>query len=322
MESFASDNPSPCPSPSTIHFALIGASLSHTDTEGCDEENAHCGFHRMTQCGGSCVADTSLQPIQLYLRILGLICCFLAIIQFGVGSTVSAFLDGKKNGSWWATIGVFLAGICAIIGKNKKWVTAASAFAFCGFVTALAGAINDSLSSRIFSSLSSCGSVPDSANLSNDDYMTFMSNTKLYGRADDGVDIGYCMAIYSMLKEFRKDTCYCVTSDSGFCAGYVLSATSKTQNQNCGSILTTYSKTLAASQSFCVISSFATLLLLGFSCYILYSPRFITAVESELVPMNDVSDEKKRLTSSSPGGLFHRSSDYENSHSKVDDETP
>lgn len=239
------------------------------------EEYSRGNSGKMKGSFGLCVQDPLMTPIQFYLRLFGLICCCLSVIQVGTGSAASVYLAGLNNGSWWGTICVFIAGTCALIAKNRSWVTAITVFSFFGFITALIGAINDSLSSKEFSSLRSCGSVSNRADVTNDDFKSYLTQMVSYGNSADGIDISYCMASYNLLKEFNYDTCYCVTAGGGFCGAYVLSGQTVDRKQNCGHILTTYSRTLEASQSLCVISAFAMLILFILSCYLLQSPHFL-----------------------------------------------
>lgn len=234
----------------------------------------------MKSIGGLCVQDPVVVPIQFYLRLFGLICCCLSVAQFGTSSSASVYLFGVNNGSWWGTICVFIAGICALIAKNRFWVRAITVFSSFGFITALIGAIRDSLSSREFSALRSCGSVASSADATTDDFRSYLLKMISYGNKDDGVDISYCMASFNLLKEFKYGTCYCVSQGGGFCGAYTLSDNTLDQKQNCGNILTTYSRILEASLSLCAISTFAMLMLFILSFYLLLSPRFFNVEEA------------------------------------------
>ena len=242
---------------------------------------------------GLCVQDPVIIPLQFYLRLFGLICCCLSVVQFGTGSSASVYLFRINNGSWWGTICVFIAGVCALIAKNRAWVRAITIFSSFGFVTALIGAIRDSLSSREFSALRSCGSVASSTDATSDDFRTYLLNMVSYGNKDDSLDISYCMASYNLLKEFKYETCYCVTSGGGFCGAYTLSDNTLDHKRNCGSILTTYSRILEASQSLLAISTFAMLMLFILSLYLLLSPRFFNVEEasefSEQVEVNEMA---------------------------------
>jgi hypothetical protein len=272
-------------------FTGANPSLSHTPLPAESENNVAVvsknsdqdyrqDNRNMKSVFGLCVQDPAILPVQFYLRIFGLICCCLSVVQFGTASSASVYLFRINNGSWWGTICVFIAGVCALIAKNRSWVRAISVFSSFGFVTALIGAIRDSLSSREFSSLRSCGSVAFSADATNDDFKSYLLKMVSYGNKDDGIDISYCMASYNLLKEFKYETCYCVNQGGGFCGAYTLSDNTLDHKQNCGNILTTYSRILEASLSLCAISTFAMLVLFILSLYLLLSPRFFNVEEA------------------------------------------
>ena len=215
-------------------------------------------------------------PLQFYLRLIGLLCCMLSIIQFGLGGSVTRYLSNVDHGAWWCTISVFLAGICATIGLNRMWVRLSCLLSFFGFVTALIGSIFEGLTSRTFKSLTSCGSIHHSGKspIINDAPASFRDKLVSYGNSNGAVDISYCMATYQMVGQFEYDSCYCVSSGGGFCGVYTLSRSSLSSRQNCGSIISTYSKMVSASLSFCTISTFAVLVLFIFNLYLLFSKRY------------------------------------------------
>lgn len=217
--------------------------------------------------------DVSLNRVRIYLQIFGLVCCVVGVTQFGVGSVAATYLVNVRDGAWWATLAVFFAGVCAMVGRNKIWVKGVCFFSSTGFVIALIAAINDSLSVKVISSLSSCGSVASGSTITYGDYKSYLAKMISYGKPADNENIAYCMATADMLSEFQFDRCYCVTSSGGFCGDYSINTKSLYQSQNCGNILTTYAKTLQASQSFCAISTILMLVLFIFSCYILF-PRY------------------------------------------------
>ena len=245
-------------------------------------KEASSGVQTMKDSYGILLNDASLERVRIYLQIFGLVCCVFAITQFGVGSVAATYFVGIRDGAWWAALAVFFAGVCAIIGRNKMWVKAVCFFSSTGFIIALIATINESMSAKVISSLSSCGSVLSGNTVTSGDYKSYLAKMVSFGKAADTENIAYCMATADMLNAFEFDKCYCVTSSGGFCGGYNINYKSLYQSQNCGNILTTYAKTLEASQSFCAICSFLMLVLFIFTCYILF-PRY---TPSELQSMN------------------------------------
>jgi hypothetical protein len=268
------------------------------------DQDYHQDNRNMKNAFGLCVRDPAILPVQFYLRLFGLICCCLSVVQVGTGSSASVYLFRINYGSWWGTICVFIAGVCALIARNRSWVRAISVFSSFGFVTALIGAIRDSLSSREISALRSCGSVASSADATTDDFKSYLLKMVSYGNKDDGVDISYCMASYNLLKEFKYGTCYCVTQGGGFCGSYTLSDNTLDHNQNCGSILTTYSRILVASLSLCAISTFAMLVLFILSLYLLLSPRFFNVEEENECSEPVEGNEMAKLHRESSSGQY------------------
>lgn len=271
-----------------MDFFEVNPSLSSQHTTSTDKiRNIHkhitsenLGKNRQTWIGvltmkddyGIFLHDESFDRIRVYLQIFSLVCCVLSIAQFCVGSVAATYLVNSKHGAWWATLAVFFAGVCGIVGRNKKWVKGVCLFSSTGFIIALIATINDSMSAKVISSLSSCGSIASGNTVDSGNYKSYLSKTVSYGKAADVENIAYCMATFDMLNDFEYDTCYCVTSSGGFCGNYILNMISLYKSPNCGSILTTYAKTMEASQSFCAISTFASLVLFIISCYILF-PR-------------------------------------------------
>jgi hypothetical protein len=276
------------PSNRRMDFFEENPSLSPQHTRGTDKVgNIHkdltsenLGKNRRTWSGdqtmkddyGIFLHDGSFDRVRVFLQIFSLASCVISIAQFGVGSVASTYLVNSKNGAWWATLAVFFAGVCGMVGRNKKWVKGVCLFSSTGFIIALIATINDSMSAKVISSLSSCGSVSSGNTVDGGDYKSYLAKMVSYGKAADVENIAYCMATVNMLNDFEYDTCYCVTSSGGFCGNYILNMKSLYKSQNCGNILTTYAKTMEASQSFCALSTFAALVLFIFSCYILF-PR-------------------------------------------------
>ena len=229
--------------------------------------------------------DKAIVPSQYYLRLIGLLCCCIAVIEFGLGGRTSTYLANVNNGSWWSTIAVFLAGACAMVGLNKAWVKAACLLSSFGILTALVGAIVDGMSRSLFKDLISCGTVPTGHTVTSDP-ASFQSHLVIYGDSKGFVDISYCMASYEMLNQFAFGKCYCVTDKGGFCGDYSLSKSALSLQANCGNVLTTYTRNLAASFSFCCIASFCVFVLFAFTTFLLCSQRFFTIETArELFPL-------------------------------------
>ena len=214
-------------------------------------------------------------PVQFYLRLTGFSCCLLSVIEFGLGGSITRYLSNVNNGAWWSTISIFLAGACAMVGLNRIWVRLSCVLSFFGVVTGLVGSIFEGLAAQTFHSYVSCGSVPSNyAPINNENAASFRAKLISFGNSNGATDISYCMASYKMLDQFEYNTCYCVSSGGGFCGVYTLSKSSLSLKQNCGSIMSTYSKTLSASVSFCTITTFAVFFLLIFNSYLLHSKRY------------------------------------------------
>lgn len=258
------------------------------------------GAQNMKFTDGVLFHDVSLNGVRIYLQIFGLACCVVGVTQFGVGSVAATYLVSVRDGAWWATLAVFFAGVCAVIGRNKSWVKGVCFFSSTGFVIALIAAINDSLSVKVINSLSSCGSVASGNTITYGDYKSYLAKMISYGKPADNENIAYCMVTADMLNEFQFDRCYCVTSSGGFCWDYSINSKSLYRSQNCGNILTTYAKTLQASQSFCAISTILMLVLFIFSCYILfqrYTPSDLQGLDSSPIetqkPLTTFQDQRQ-----------------------------
>lgn len=262
-----------------------------------------------------CAPDKTIVPSQYYLRVVGLICCCVAVIEFGVGGRTSSYLSNVSNGSWWSVVAVFLGGLCALIGHNKAWVQASCVLSSFGVLTALVGAIVDSIAQTAFRQLSSCGTIPSGNGAVTSDPSSFYGKITTYGDKNGQSDISYCMASYKMLNEFQYDRCYCVTASGGFCGDYHLAST---LNSNCGSVLTTYTRDLTASLSFCCIAAFCIFSLFAFTSFLLCSRRFMT-VENvrELFPLD--SDEEPRNFSEFELGMADKKKDMASISEKGDE---
>ena len=249
---------------------------------------------------GAIFSDKVTVPCQLQLRIVGLICCIISVAEFGAGGSAASYFDIFSNGAWWATVGVFFAGVTAVVSQNRIWVQMTCLLSFLGFVTAVIGTVIDSMATVEFNSLISCGSVPTSNDLtSNDDILSIQKKMIYYGDNNGAIDISYCMASYKMLNQFQYGMCYCVTSGGGFCNAYKLSKLTVKNGQNCGNIMSTYKRTLISSSTFC---GMATLLMMGlfiFTSYLLCSRRFQSVeVDRELYPLapNDTTPSEFEMS--------------------------
>ena len=209
---------------------------------------------------------------------------------------MTRYLSNVDHGTWWCTISVFLAGVCATISLNRMWVRMSCLLSFFGFVTALIGSIFEGLTSRTFKSLTSCGSIPSgNTPIVNDAPASFRDKLVSYGNSNGVADISYCMATYRMVDQFEYDSCYCVSSGGGFCGVYTLSRSSLSSRQNCGSIMSTYSKIVSASLSFSSISTFAVLVLLIFNSYLLFSKRYFVVEAVREISPEEQCDELSGL---------------------------
>ena len=256
-----------------------------------------------------CTPDKTIVPSQYYLRVIGLVCCCIAVIEFGVGGRTSTYLSNVNNGAWWSTVAVFLAGGCALVGANKAWVQASCLLSSFGLLTALVGAIVDSVAQKAFSQLSSCGTVPSGSAVVTAEPSSFYGSLVAFGNMDGKTDISYCMASFKMLNQFEYDRCYCVTASGGFCGGYSLS---KSLNTNCGSVLTTYTRDLTASLSFCCLAAIVMFCLFVFTSFLLCSKRFLTVdTVRELFPLT-AEEEQPRNFSEFELGIVDKKKDAAN----------
>ena len=266
-------------------------------------------------------------PVQFYLRLTGFSCCLLSVIEFGLGGSITRYLSNVNNGAWWSTISIFLAGACAIVGLNRIWVRLSCVLSFFGVVTGLVGSIFEGLAAQTFHSYVSCGSIPSESNeelqfnYHDDDAASFRAKLISFGNSNGATDISYCMASYKMLDQFEYDTCYCVSSGGGFCGVYTLSKSSLSLKQNCGSIMSTYSKTLSASVSFCTITTFAVFFLFIFNSYLLYSKKLLVVDPSNLktldVDLSSWGSSEFEIVIAYKKDDYHDNSTNKESHNKT-----
>ena len=183
---------------------------------------------------------------------LGCMYVIFGIIQIGLGASVFGYFDNVKLGAWWVGVIIVLA---AFLWHRVylSYLTACIAAA-----TALIGTILDGISSVHFRSITACASQHNDA-----------SEILYYGSPDH-----YSLAMTCLKKasDIVSDGCYCVSLKSRSCNEYTLSNFRVGVNDDCGTIMTTYSMTMTASCIFCV---FCFILALSriFATYYNQNPR-------------------------------------------------
>jgi hypothetical protein len=198
-----------------------------------------------------------------FIRVLGVCCLGVSIVELTIAVPLYEFLVNLRLGAWWAVVAIGFGGICSMIQKSRRWVTAGCVWSGLGCVLGILGSITDGIASKTFEHLTSCAQPTEDA--------VVVQPLEYYGTSSTFYSARQCFVSEVQYHSIATQNCYCAghlnqTEINSVCDLYILSDKAVGNGANCGDLLDYYTESLSTSGSLIFAATLLALCLSVLSC--------------------------------------------------------